>query len=209
MREQPAAQVVDHPLAGVDLHLRAVGRHELVRRPAARTPAMTTTTSSANAVAAVNRPAASRRTAAGKRLPLEHVVDDDRQRPRLQRAERDLRRAAAPRAAPRARGTAAGTTASSGSRPSVALTLDLAGSRHPPTFRGGAAPAAAAPGSARCCGMISGTTLSSARVGDVEPAALRPEAANATRVGAPNASRPSSLRSRMMPSGPTARTWPL
>ena len=28
--EQPVAQVVDHPLAGIDLHLRAVGRHELV-----------------------------------------------------------------------------------------------------------------------------------------------------------------------------------
>ena len=30
VREQLAAQVVDHPLAGIDLHLRAVGRHQLV-----------------------------------------------------------------------------------------------------------------------------------------------------------------------------------
>ena len=45
VREQLAAQVVDHPLAGVDLHLRAVGRDELVddlqhaRRPRPRTRA--------------------------------------------------------------------------------------------------------------------------------------------------------------------------
>ena len=30
MGEQPVAQVVDHPLAGVDLDLRAVRRHELI-----------------------------------------------------------------------------------------------------------------------------------------------------------------------------------
>ena len=30
MLEQAVAQVVDHPLPGVDLHLRAVGRDELV-----------------------------------------------------------------------------------------------------------------------------------------------------------------------------------
>ena len=30
MLKQPGPQVVDHPLAGVDLHLRAVGRHQLV-----------------------------------------------------------------------------------------------------------------------------------------------------------------------------------
>ena len=86
--EQPVADRVDHSLPGVDLQLRAVGRDDMLgdlhqdaghhHRDEQHEP-----------VAAVHRqqPGGKR---LGHRQSLEHVVDHDLQRPRLQRAQTHL-----------------------------------------------------------------------------------------------------------------------
>ena len=88
MLEQAPPQVVDHPLPGIDLHLRAVGRHELIRR-LQHHAGDDDGDEQHEAVAALQhrQPLRQRR---GKRVVLQDVVDDDFKRPRLQRAEPDL-----------------------------------------------------------------------------------------------------------------------
>ena len=86
--EEPVADRVDHPLAGIDLQLRAVGRHHLLgdlHQDAGHHDGH----EQHEPVAAVHR-----RQPSGKRLgnrqALQHVVDHDLQRPRLQGAEAHL-----------------------------------------------------------------------------------------------------------------------
>ena len=138
---------------------------------------------------------------------VEDVVDDHLQRPRLQRAERDLRRPAAPtgQAVCRRYGRRYDSIQESSDR--------LSDGRHAhgrvtrPRAPGGAVRAAA--GGVGTRRLSDGERDQAGRRSSrrLEPAAR--VAAYATRVGVPNVIRPSSLTSRMMPSGPTARTWPL
>jgi hypothetical protein len=89
MVEQAAAEVVHHPLAGVDLDLRAVRRHELVRDLQQHAQDYEHDQQD-EAVAAVDRrqPPCER---FGHGMALEDVIDHCCERPRLQRAESDLR----------------------------------------------------------------------------------------------------------------------
>ena len=85
-----------------------------------------------------------------KRLPLEHVVDDDRERPRLQRAEADLGQQQHRRAARRASRYGRRNDSVQRSRPSIgALGRARRSSAHLARRQ---RPAAAAPGSARSSG---------------------------------------------------------
>ncbi len=93
MLEEPVPQVVDHPLARVDLHLRAVGRHELIHDlqhdagddddDEQRHPIVVRHRHDP-------RPDVRRDVepehvdAIGQRLRAQDVVDHDRERPRLQ-----------------------------------------------------------------------------------------------------------------------------
>ena len=154
--KQPVAQVVDHPLAGVDLHLRAVAPTRPDSPAAAARRRRTSVTSSASGSPpriACSHPA----NGCGTRLPDEHVVDDDLQQPRLQRAERDLERAAGrPRASCVPRYGRRNDSVQRSERGRVARLA------HPPTRLA----AAAAPDGGACArfgamrGMISGTILS-------------------------------------------------
>ena len=207
MLEQPVAQVVDHPLSGVHLHLRAVRRDELV--------------DDLQRDACDHDDDEQRRTGWWSRRSADRRVDVDptgctgsacrRARSRLRwrtataatRRER-FRTAAVRRAARRVRDTAARNDSVHGrSEPLVACRS----SRRPcaPGGRAARRPRTRFEAPSRTTWRnVQRDDLLVARVGDVEPPALGPP--NATRDGAPNTTRPSSLTLRMMPSGPTART---
>ncbi len=88
--EQTAAQVVHHALTGIDLYLRAVRRHELIddlqhhaRDDDADEEHERMAEDSGRYPSLDDR---------WERPAAEHVIDHDRQRPRLKRAESDFRR---------------------------------------------------------------------------------------------------------------------
>ena len=148
--EQAAPQVVDHPLTGIHLHLRAVHRNELVGD-------LQQHTGDHHDDEQRPRPAAGRhREPVRDRLregtSLQHVVDDDFERPGLERTEGDLeQQQAGQQRHPRAVG------AKERQRPRDERLLDRGGAGRrrlahlsPPSLP--AAGAAAAPGSARASG---------------------------------------------------------
>ncbi len=153
--EQTRAQVVDHALPGVDLHLRAVRRHELVDDLQDHAGDHDRHQQRERVTAGHRRDV--RRDPRRKRLVAEHVVDDDCQRPGLQRAEADFRRQQT-----REQHDPQPVRAQERQRPRQERLLPAGGDdriRHPPTLRDGA--------TGRCgtrfgaiCGMMSGTILS-------------------------------------------------
>ena len=88
MLEQPETQVVHHPLTGIDLHLRAIGGHELVEELQQDAGDDDRHEQRDRAVARGRADPAGDRPWKG--LPAEDVVDDDLERPRLQRAQADF-----------------------------------------------------------------------------------------------------------------------
>ena len=205
--EEAAAQVVDHALAGIDLHLRGVGGHELVddlqqhpgdhdqdeqRRPGCRRSIACSHPrhGSGNGCAALLR-TLSMTTFSGHGC-----------------------------SAPRAIWTASSTDRTGGlpavrtqERQHPGEQRRLSDGRHAhgrvtgPVGRRGA-PAAAGGVGTGGCRMVEARSAGrgSSRRSRASPARRR----DTRRASAsPNVIRPSSLMSRMMPSGPTARTWPL
>ena len=187
--EQPPAQVVHHPLAGIDLHLRGVGRDELIDdlqhhardttmrsggrgdrrcewRAASRRTARESVSAAGRsrsrwpAATVAARPGRSRPGAGPTETPHEPVRLQERQRPGEQA---DIR----------------------------------------PAFASGSGVRSVGPGAIRPFGIGSGTirlSLESATYSHPR------RGANATRVGAPNAIRPSCVRSRIIAVGPDRAT---
>jgi hypothetical protein len=97
--EQAVPEVVHHPLTGIDLHLGPVRGDELVDdlqdhaggddADQQRQPIVGRQVRQPGGEGRVEAESENR-DVIGKRLPRQHVVDDDRERPRLQRPENDL-----------------------------------------------------------------------------------------------------------------------
>ena len=152
--EQPRAKVVDHPLPGVDLHLRPVGRHELVDHLQHDAGDHDRDEERELVVRRERRdPRRDARERLGER-PRAEEVDHHRERPGLERAEADLRheqerqqRDALP-VGPQVR-----------QRPhDQAVVLAV---RHPPTLRVAGVGRGGGTSSGAIRGMIRGTILSS------------------------------------------------
>ena len=144
--KQLAAQVVHHALTGIDLHLRAVGGDQLVHD--LQHDAGDDDRGEQDETMVLGDQGDPWRQARRKRPSAQHVVDDDRERPRLQRAEPDFRQEQH-----RQQRDALAVRPQERQRP------DEERFAHPPTFRGGSSGCFGTRfGAIR--GMINGTTRS-------------------------------------------------